>query len=73
MIILLPGLGGSMCVPRTIAALRTVAFVAGPKPLDVSRGLNDLGSQRGMPYFHPLLARLDARAAIGRASFITRL
>ena len=36
------------------------------------RVVNDLGAQRGMLYFHLLLARLDVRAEIGRASFEPR-
>jgi DNA-3-methyladenine glycosylase II len=68
-IILLRGLGRLDVFPANDSSVaRNIAFVAGPVPLDVPRVVNDLGPQRGMLYFHLLLARLDARAEIGRAS-----
>jgi len=72
-IILLRGLGRLDVFPANDSSVaNNVAFVAGPEPFDVSHVVNGLGSQRGMLYFHLLLARLDARAEIGRASFDTR-
>ncbi|HEY3584574.1 MAG TPA: hypothetical protein VGL90_09370 [Casimicrobiaceae bacterium] len=69
-IILLRGLGRLDVFPANDSSIaNNVAFVAGPEPLDVPRVVDDLGPQRGMLYFHLLLARLDARAEIGRASF----
>ena len=69
-IILLRGLGRLDVFPAGDSSVATnVAFVAGPEPLDVPRVVDDLGPQRGMLYFHLLLARLDARAELGRASF----
>ena len=72
-IILLRGLGRLDVFPANDSSVaNNVASVAGSKPLDVSQLVNRLGSQRGMLYFHLLLASLDARAEIGRASFDTR-
>jgi DNA-3-methyladenine glycosylase II len=72
-IILLRGLGRLDVFPANDTSVASnIAFVAGSEPLDVPRVLNDLGAQRGMLYFHLLLARLDARAEIGRASFEPR-
>jgi DNA-3-methyladenine glycosylase II len=69
-IILLRGLGRLDVFPANDSSVaNNMAFVAGPEPLDVPRVVDDLGPQRGMLYFHLLLARLDARAEIGRASF----
>ena len=47
---------------------RNLAFVAGAIPLDIDCVLTALGPERGMLYYHLLLARLDARGEIGRAS-----
>jgi len=44
------------------------SFVAGPGPLDIPDVLETLGSQRGMLYYHLLLARLEKRGDLGRAS-----
>jgi DNA-3-methyladenine glycosylase II len=72
-IILLRGLGRLDVFPANDSSVaNNIAFVAGPEPLDVPRVVNDLGPQRGMLYFHLLLARLDARAELGRASFEPR-
>ncbi len=46
-----------------------MALVAGPEPLDARSVLDALGAQRGMLYFYLLLARLEGRGEIGRASF----
>jgi len=72
-IILLRGLGRLDVFPANDSSVASnIAFVAGPEPLDVPRVVDDLGPQRGMLYFHLLLARLDARAELGRASFEPR-
>jgi DNA-3-methyladenine glycosylase II len=69
-VILLRGLGRLDVFPENDSSVaRNVAFVAGPEPRDVARVVSDLGAQRGMLYFHLLLARLEAHAEIGRASF----
>ena len=46
-----------------------VALVAGSAPFDPQDLLDALGPKRGILYFYLLLARLDARGEIGRASF----
>ena len=51
------------------SVIRNLAFVAGAAPLDIGPVLTALGPQRGMLYYHLLLARLDLRGEIGRASF----
>ncbi|MGA8026859.1 MAG: hypothetical protein WB992_06905 [Bryobacteraceae bacterium] len=48
---------------------RNLAFVAGAVPLDIDHVLTALGPERGMLYYHLLLARLDAGGEIGRASY----
>jgi DNA-3-methyladenine glycosylase II len=69
-VILLRGLGRLDVFPmRDSSVARNLAFVAGAATVDVDRVLNELGGQRGMLYYHLLLARLDARGQIGRASF----
>jgi DNA-3-methyladenine glycosylase II len=69
-VILLRGLGRLDVFPANDGSVaNNIAFVAGRKRLDVPRVVNDLGPQRGMLYFHLLLARLDARGEIGRPSF----
>ena len=47
---------------------RNLSFVAGSATVDINRLLSALGPQRGMLYYHLLLARLDARGDVGRAS-----
>jgi len=69
-IILLRGFGRLDVFPAADSSVaHNIAFVAGRELLDVPRVVDALGPQRGMLYFHLLLARLDARAEIGRASF----
>lgn len=68
-VILLRGLGRLDVFPmRDSSVARNLAFVAGAAAVDVDRVLTELGAQRGMLYYHLLLARLDARGEIGRAS-----
>ena len=69
-VILLRGLGRLDVFPMNDSSVaRNLAFVAGASPLDIGRVLTALGPQRGMLYYHLLLARLDVRGEIGRASF----
>ena len=68
-VILLRGLGRLDVFPMNDSSVaRNLAFVAGSAAVDVDRVLSALGPQRGMLYYHLLLARLDARGDIGRAS-----
>jgi DNA-3-methyladenine glycosylase II len=67
-VILLRGLGRLDVFPRNDTSVaRNLAFVAGSIPLDIGRVLAALGPQRGMLYYL-LLARLEARGDVGRAS-----
>jgi DNA-3-methyladenine glycosylase II len=66
---LLRGLGRQDVFPTNDTSVASnMALVAGSALLDAPSVLSALGQQRGMLYFHLLLARLDARAEIGRAS-----
>ena len=68
-VILLRGLGRLDVFPMNDSSVaRNLAFVAGSAAVDVERVLSALGPQRGMLYYHLLLARLDARGDVGRAS-----
>jgi DNA-3-methyladenine glycosylase II len=68
-VILLRGLGRLDVFPMNDTSVaRNLAFVAGSIPLDIDRVLAALGPQRGMLYYHLLLARLEARGEVGRAS-----
>lgn len=68
-VILLRGLGRLDVFPMNDSSVaRNLAAVAGPVPLAIDRILTTLGTQRGMLYYHLLLARLDARGDVGRAS-----
>jgi len=69
-VILLRGLGRLDVFPMNDSSVaRNLAFVAGAAPLDISWVLTALGPQRGMLYYHLLLARLHVRGEIGRVSF----
>jgi len=69
-VILLRGLGRLDVFPMNDTSVAAnLAFVAGvAAPIDIDRVLAALGPQRGMLYYHLLLARLDARGDVGRAS-----
>lgn len=68
-VILLRGLGRLDVFPMNDSSVAAnLASVAGSMPLDVESVLAALGPQRGMLYYHLLLARLDARREINRAS-----
>jgi DNA-3-methyladenine glycosylase II len=67
-VILLRGLGRLDVFPMNDTSVaRNLALVAGPVPVDVGRLLETLGPQRGMLYYHLLLARLEARGQLRRA------
>lgn len=69
-VILLRGLGRLDVFPANDTSVASnIALVAGSEPFDAPTVLHTLGSQRGMLYFYLLLARLEARNEIGRASF----
>jgi DNA-3-methyladenine glycosylase II len=68
-VILLRGLGRLDVFPMNDSSVaQNLAYVAGSVPLDIDQVLTTLGPQRGMLYYHLLLARLDARGDVGRAS-----
>ncbi len=68
-VILLRGLGRLDVFPMNDTSVaRNLALVAGPAPLDVASVLDALQPQQGMLYYHLLLARLEARGEVGRAS-----
>jgi hypothetical protein len=48
--------------------LRNLALVAGSAPVDLEGVLHALSPQQGMLYYHLLLARLETRNDLGRAS-----
>ncbi len=66
-VILLRGLGRLDVFPANDSGVAaSIALVAGSARFDVERVLHALGPQRGMLYFHLLLARLEARGELGR-------
>lgn len=68
-VILLRGLGRLDVFPMNDSSVgRNLLLVAGPSPLNVTTILRELGPQKGMLYYHLLLARLETRDDIGRAS-----
>jgi DNA-3-methyladenine glycosylase II len=68
-VILLRGLGRLDVFPMNDSSVaRNLAMVAGSPQIDLKRLLEELGDQRGMLYYHLLLARLDARGELGRTS-----
>ena len=72
-VILLRGLGRLDVFPMNDTSVaRNLALVAGGAPFDVATTLQTLGAQRGMLYYHLLLARLDARGDLGKPSLTTR-
>lgn len=69
-VILLRGLGRLDVFPMNDSSVaRNLVFVGGAAPLDIDRVLTALGPQKGMLYYHLLLARLNARGELGRPSF----
>jgi DNA-3-methyladenine glycosylase II len=68
-VILLRGLGRLDVFPMNDSSVvRNLMLVAGPSPLEIEEILRKLGAQKGMLYYHLLLARLETRDDIGRAS-----
>ncbi len=68
-VILLRGMSRLDVFPMNDSSVAVnLAFVAGSAPVDVQGIFDALGPQRGMLYYHLLLARLEARGEIGRAS-----
>ena len=68
-VILLRGLGRLDVFPMNDSSVtRNLALVAGVAPLDIEQILRALGPQKGMLYYHLLLARLEVREDVGRAS-----
>lgn len=68
-VILLRGLGRLDVFPMNDSGvMRNLTLVSGTASLDVSRVLDALGPQRGMLYYHLLLARLEARGEVGQPS-----
>jgi DNA-3-methyladenine glycosylase II len=69
-VILLRGLGRLDVFPMNDSSVaRNLVFVAGAAHFDIDAALTALGPQRGMLYYHLLLARLNRAARRGRASF----
>jgi DNA-3-methyladenine glycosylase II len=68
-VILLRGLGRLDVFPMNDTSVaRNLALVAGSAPVDVEGVLHALSPQQGMLYYHLLLARLETRNDLGRAS-----
>ena len=66
-VILLRGLGRLDVFPvNDISVARDLALVGGASPRDVTAVLEALGPERGMLYYHLLLARLEARGGLSR-------
>lgn len=66
-VILLRGFGRLDVFPgKDSGVARSLAFVAESAPRDIEDVLRILGNQRGLLYYHLLLARLEAKAEIGR-------
>ena len=70
-VVLLRGLGRLDVFPMNDSSVaRNLAMVAGPAPIDTAGTLDALMPQQGMLYYHLLLARLEARGDLGRASAV---
>jgi DNA-3-methyladenine glycosylase II len=68
-LILLRGLGRLDVFPgNDTSVARNLGMVAGSMTIDVEAVLDVLRPQQGMLYYHLLLARLEARGDVGRAS-----
>ena len=68
-VILLRGLGRLDVFPMNDTSVaKNLALVAGTAPFDMAAVIDALRPQQGMLYYHLLLARLDARGQVGRAS-----
>lgn len=72
-VVLLRGFGRLDVFPMNDSGVaRNLTLVTGDERLDVDGTLATLGPQRGMLYFHLLLARLETRGEVGRASGASR-
>jgi DNA-3-methyladenine glycosylase II len=68
-LILLRGLGRLDVFPQNDSSVvSNLAFVAKTGTVEIEEALETLGAQRGMLYYYLLLARLEARGDVGRAS-----
>ena len=64
-VILLRGLGRLDVFPSNDTSVaRNLALIGGSAPMDVGTVLEVLGPDRGMLYYHLLLARLEARGQL---------
>lgn len=73
-VILLRGFGRLDAFPMNDSGVaRNFALVAGDAQIDISHVLATLGPQKGMLYYHLLLARLEERGEIGSASVPARV
>jgi len=71
-VILLRGLGRLDVFPMNDTSVaRNLALVSDAAPIDIGGALQALSPQQGMLYYHLLLARLETRDDVGRASVIT--
>lgn len=70
-LILLRGLGRLDVFPQNDSSVvSNLAFVAKTGTVAIEEALETLGAQRGMLYYYLLLARLEARGDVGRASSV---
>jgi DNA-3-methyladenine glycosylase II len=68
-VILLRGLGRLDVFPANDTSVaRNLAIVSGAAQIEIGGILDALRPQQGMLYYHLLLARLEARGDLGRAS-----
>jgi len=68
-VILLRGLGRLDVFPMNDSSVaRNISLASGSDRIDVESILDSLSPQQGMLYYHLLLARLEARDELGRAS-----
>lgn len=66
-VVLLRGLGRLDVFPMNDSGVAGGLAFAGGSPTEIENVLDVLGSQRGMLYYHLLLARLEARGELGPA------
>jgi DNA-3-methyladenine glycosylase II len=67
-LILLRGLGRLDVFPiNDSGAARSLALLSGGKEVDLEAALRTLGAQRGLLYYHLLLARLEARGELAQS------
>ena len=71
---LLPGLGRlDVFGMNDSSVARNLSLVSSPDRIDVESTLDSLSPEQGMLYYHLLLARLEAREDLGRASASTKV